>query len=367
MVISSNPEPQKEAFRSLLNQTIAHLREESKRRPGTYLQLLGTKLESVVATVMIEKARNTPFDGSIELISGQKFPDIIAKRYYGVEVKTTKLDHWTTTGNSVLESTRVEGIQRIYMLFGKMVNPIEFKCRPYEDCLSDVVVTHSPRYLIDMDLAAGNTVFDKLNLSYDTLRNLPNPIRPVIEYYRRLLKPGEELWWMDQEEPKPTSIVIKLWNNLPVSEREDYMVKSMILFPEIFGSRPDKFNGVAVWLVNMEGVVCPNIRDVFTAGGRGSIEWNGFVHEVPKMIVKLSRSIEHLKVMMKEIDKNVLENYWQVPVNNKINGWLTLVEKNLINKTTFDLIGYLKSRFRERTGSIQGNWRSRDRGISRGS
>jgi hypothetical protein len=161
-------------------------------------------LENVVAEVMTEKAKGTPFENSIELISGQKFPDIIANKFYGVEVKTTKQNHWTTTGNSVLESTRVDGIERIYMLFGKMINPIEFKCRPYEDCLSDVVVTHSPRYLINMDLQAGQTIFDKLDIPYNTLRNFPNPIKPITDYYRQFLKPGEEVWWLDQEEPKST-------------------------------------------------------------------------------------------------------------------------------------------------------------------
>jgi hypothetical protein len=106
----------------------------------------------------------------------------------GVEVKTTKQNHWTTTGNSVLESTRVDGIERIFMLFGKMVNPVEFKCRPYEDCLSDVVVTHSPRYLINMNLQAGQTIFDKLDIPYDTLRNNPNPLKPITDYYRQFLK-----------------------------------------------------------------------------------------------------------------------------------------------------------------------------------
>ena len=129
----------------------------------------------------------TPFENSIELISGQRFPDIIANKYYGVEVKTTIKNHWTTTGNSVLEGTRVDGIERIYMLFGKMVSPIEFKCRPYEECLSEVVVTHSPRYLINMDLKEGNTIFDKLKIPYDTLRKEQNPVKPIIDYYRKRL------------------------------------------------------------------------------------------------------------------------------------------------------------------------------------
>ncbi len=152
MVISSNPEPNKPIFQSLIDTTIQSLDYEAKRNQMKYLSLLGNKLENVVADVMSRNAKGTPFENSIELISGQRFPDIIANKFYGVEVKTTKQNHWTTTGNSVLEGTRVDGIERIFMLFGKMVNPVEFKCRPYEDCLSEVVVTHSPRYLINMDL-----------------------------------------------------------------------------------------------------------------------------------------------------------------------------------------------------------------------
>ena len=56
------------------------------------------------------------------------------------------------------------------MLFAKLASPIEFRCRPYEECLSEVVVTHSPRYLIDMNLAIGKTIFDKIKTPYNELR-----------------------------------------------------------------------------------------------------------------------------------------------------------------------------------------------------
>ena len=307
MVISSNPQPNQLTFQSLLDNTIHTLEIESKCYQKKYLNLLGNKLENVVADIMAESAKGTPFENSIELISGQKFPDIIANRFYGVEVKTSKQNHWTTTGNSVLEGTRVDGIERIFILFGKMVNPIEFKCRLYEDCLSDVVVTHSPRYLINMDLNIGQTIFDKLDIPYDTLRSYPNPIKPITDYYRQFLKPGEEVWWLDQEEPKPSGVIIKLWNNLPLVTRKEYMLKSMILFPEIFNSHTDKFNRVAVWLVNSEGIVCPNVRDVFTAGGRETINWNGKQYvNIPQILVKLSKSIADLKIILNEFDNEVL-------------------------------------------------------------
>lgn len=159
MVVSINQQPSQAEFQSLFDKMVTFLQSDSEINPKKYEPLTGNKLEPVVADVMTNYAKGTPFENSIELISGQKFPDIIAKKYYGVEVKTTKQNHWTTTGNSVMEGTRVDGIEKIYMLFGKMISPIEFKCRPYHECLSEVVVTHSPRYLIDMELGSGNIIF----------------------------------------------------------------------------------------------------------------------------------------------------------------------------------------------------------------
>ena len=53
----------------------------------------------------------------IELISGHIFPDILLhKTKYGVEIKSTQKDAWTSTGSSIVESTRYKDAERIYML-----------------------------------------------------------------------------------------------------------------------------------------------------------------------------------------------------------------------------------------------------------
>ena len=127
---------------------------------------------------MKELCGRTPFRvEEIRLVSAQYFPDIIAEKYYGVEVKSTKENHWTSTGSSIVESTRDKNVENIYMLFGKLGGKTaEFKCRPYEDCLSDIAVTHSPRYLINMELTKEQTIFSKMGVAYDQLRNAPDSI-----------------------------------------------------------------------------------------------------------------------------------------------------------------------------------------------
>ena len=226
MVISVNSDPNRAEFEVLLDNTLDSLRKAASKQSKKYLDLLGNKLESEVFDILTYNAKNTVFDGSIELISGQKFPDIIAKKYYGIEVKTTtKANSWKSTGSSVAEGTRVEGIERIFMLFGKMSTPVEFMCKPYEDCLSEVVVTHSPRYLIDMNLKKGETIFDKLDIAYDELRRQPNPIKTILNYYRKQLKAGDEVWYLEQNTTQSTNIIIKMWNNLSITERTEFMIQ----------------------------------------------------------------------------------------------------------------------------------------------
>jgi len=344
MVISSNPKPDQSAFSKLLNETVAILESNANSKPETYLKLLGRDLESTVVDIMSEKARGTDFENTIELISGQRFPDIIAKKYYGVEVKTTKQNHWITTGNSIMEGTRIDGIERIYLLFGKMVEPIMFKCRPYEDCLSDVVITHSPRYQINMELEQGNTIFDKLEIPYDQLRQESNPFKPIVDYYRKSIEPGEDCWWLDNSGEKWKGLIIKLWNNVSPELRQEYRSKAIILFPELFSGRQDKYNRLTVWLVNLEGVVCKNIRDAFTAGGQGYITWNGRLYDkLPRIIVNLAFQLPQIESLLRSFDEETLSHYWEQPIENRTQQWINLVVSNT-GKLPLDLGAYLRAK-----------------------
>ncbi|MDI9878046.1 hypothetical protein [Flectobacillus longus] len=291
--------------------------------------LSGRNLEPYVRDVMTDLAVGTVFENSIELIGGQKFPDIIAKKYYGIEVKTTTQNHWKTTGNSVLESTRVDNVERIFMLFAKLASPIEFRCRPYEEVLSEIVVTHSPRYLIDMNLEQGKTIFDKIKIPYDTLRKEVNPIRPIVDYYKSKLKPGEELWWMDAENnSKPSSIVIKIWNNLSSKEKHDLKNRAMAYFPELFGNSNDKFGRLAIWFITSEAVVCPNVRDLFTAGGKQDCVIGEKVYKkVPRIFLNLFENMPSIIETITQTSASELSEYWQTCTTEqtKLFDWIDLV------------------------------------------
>lgn len=331
MIISANPEPNRPEFDLLLSSAITELNLHAKKSEIAISVLNGNKLEPYVRDVLTELAVGTPFENSIELIGGQRFPDIIAKRYYGIEVKTTTQNHWKSTGNSVLESTRVDRIERIFMLFAKLASPVEFRCRPYEECLSEVVVTHSPRYLIDMNLGIGQTIFDRINIPYDTLRKKENPIKPIVEFYKSKLKPGQDLWWIDQENGKASNLVINIWNNLSVRERGEVKSKAMVYFPELFSNRSDKFGRLAIWLVTREAVVCPNVRDSFSAGGKGDIFVGEKVYKnVPRILINLLSNLDFILETLVQTPSIELSEYWEMKTNEKkkITDWIDLVSEN---------------------------------------
>jgi hypothetical protein len=332
MIVSVNSDPNRKEFDLLLNSTISELNLHAKKSSKKVASLLGRNLEPYVKDVMSNLAIGTAFENSIELISGQKFPDIVANKYYGIEVKTTTQNHWKTTGNSVLESTRVDYVERIFLLFAKLASPIEFRCRPYEEVLSEVVVTHSPRYLIDMNLEEGKTIFDKIKMPYDNLRKKENTIRPIVDYYKTKLKPGEELWWMDAENnSKPSSIVIRIWNNLSLKEKQELKNRAMAYFPELFGNRSDKFGRLAIWLVTREAVICPNVRDLFTAGGKSDylIGKNTF-NKVPRIFLNLFDNVESIVENLVHTSAFELSEYWETMTTEKTKllNWIELVADN---------------------------------------
>jgi hypothetical protein len=330
MVVSINPEPHKKEFNSLLNSTIIELNAQAKKSPKKIELLKGNKLEPFVGNVMTDLAVGTAFENSIKVIGGQKFPDIIANKFYGIEVKTTTQNHWKTTGNSVLESTRVEDVERIFMLFGKLGKPIEFKCRAYEECLSEVVVTHSPRYLIDMNLEKGKTIFDKIKMPYDTLRQKKNPIKPITDYYKSKLKPGQDLWWI-QDTEQASNLVINIWNNLNPKEKQEIKNRAMVYFPEVFSNKGDKFARLAIWLVTREAIVCPNIRDLFTAGGQDDYIINNKTYKnIPRIYIKLFDNIDSVLSILTSTSAIELSEYWNEKTSEKkkLIDWIELVSMN---------------------------------------
>lgn len=332
MIVSNNNQPPLDFFRSLMRRTDKALNADAALHEDYYVQRSGNPLEQDVYKILCDCAKHTPFENTIKLISGAKFPDIVADNLYGVEVKSTKANHWTSIGSSILESTRVEGVERIFITFGKLGKPVAFKSRPYEECLSEIAVTHYPRYQIDMELPPGKTIFDKIGIPYDKLRRMENPVKPVAQYYKSQLKPGESLWWASDEEAEESSApaIIRLWSDLSPDEKNFYTVMGYSLFPEILQPRSTtKYHRLAIWLVKRHSILNTNIRDQFSAGGQVDIYISnvGRFH-MPATFGRIERYHDLISHFILSADESQLQSCWKERISpRRLQQWCKIVSK----------------------------------------
>ena len=261
----------------------------------------------------------------------QTFPDIIVWPF-GIEAKSTISDSWVSTGNSIVETTKVPGLNKIYMFFRKQgkagVSDIRFK--PYEECLSDIVVTHSPRYRINMDLGSNDSIFKKMGVDYETFCKSDN-IKLAKDYYRGTLKKGEELWWIDQNEDAGITPVIKNYSDLDNAEQKRFKIEVRVYFPEVFAVSTRKYVKVALYLLQNYQATCSSMRDLFSAGGQEIIKLqNGKKEKVSKVLYHLYNDAKDIKKFLDKTDKATLAKMWGIKINRNADVekiWLRLIDK----------------------------------------
>ena len=335
------------AFADFMAKTECHFNELSRNNPMLFKKCSPSQLEEQTESVLKEIAPSTPFrPEEIKLVSGHSFPDVIAEKFFGVEVKSTKENHWTSTGSSIVENTRNNLVENIYMLFGKLGGtPPEFKCRPYEDCLYQIAVTHSPRYLIDMELREKKqqTIFDKLETTYDVFRKDDNKIERVRDYYVRqsLLSGKNEMpWWVgrktlssNEEDETP---MISLFNEKNAHDKLFLVAQMFVLFPEVIEGKYEK---AALWLCTHKYLLCLNVRDIFSAGGQVK-RHNGEILKTPypRVLKTIIESMPLIKEFLQsDVDIDILEirpEYYEG--NNAYVFWLSRVVE-IFNNLTYSV------------------------------
>jgi hypothetical protein len=331
MIISTNRDPNLNEFKALVDTATLKLNEHAAENTSYYVKRNAQLLEDDVFAFLDKTAKGTKFEGTIEKISGQRFPDIVAGKYYGVEVKSSKDEDWITLGGSVNESTRVENVERIFLTFGKLIEPIEFRSRPYEDCLSDVVVTHYPRYKIDMKLKKGETIFDKMDTTYDKLRLSGNTVGEIIDYYDSKLGENERLWWIGKDNEKdhiePTEMTIKFFDTLSPVEKYSLRGQGFAFFPELLSDDKEKYRRFSLWLATEHNLVSSSLRDLFSAGGVGTIEiGNKTFKNVSKIRLNVKRDKEIISQTILNTSEDVLKKYWKNNISNedRIGQWIKI-------------------------------------------
>lgn len=241
-----------------------------------------------------------------------------------------------------MESTRDKNVENIYMLFGKLGGKTaEFKCRPYEDCLSDIAVTHSPRYLINMELTKEQTIFSKMGVAYDQLRNAPDSIEIVRKYYReKAIKAKKKAmpWWLgtsaEESLEEHTDMNISLWvdNGEYADPERNKRLKAeiFILFPEVVSGN---YENAALWLCTRRSVVNFHMRNTFSAGGQ-QLKLNDELlpFPLPHVVGELLESatlIKNYLLNSDDLDLDISEFRPELMLPNRYEVWLNDIWKRI--------------------------------------
>lgn len=252
------------------------------------------------------------------------FPDIRANGY-GIEVKSTRKDSWLSVGNSVFEGMRDPNVKEIYVVFGKLGGMPSVKWGRYEDRITHVRISHAPRFVLEMD--RDSSLFDRMKVPYKDFAKLPpvEKMRHIREYSRGRLKPGEHLWWLEEEQEEVgRPLEVRLYMHLEQSEKRRLRAEAALLCPQIVkpSRTRNKYNEAAMYLLTQHSVFAPQTRDLFSAGSvamRRSGRRGGNY-----LLRALEDNQNEMRLAAGRLSDSLFEEYWGVivPADRRILEWL---------------------------------------------
>jgi hypothetical protein len=248
------------------------------------------------------------------------FPDIRANGF-GVEVKTTNKDNWQSVGNSVFEGMRDGAVKKIWVIFGKMGGMPAVRWGRYEERITHVRISHAPRFVLEMD--KDSSLFGKMKISYEDFSKLPaeEKMQHIRKYSKARLKPGERLWWLEDENSVGIPVAIKLYMSLSNADKKKLRAEGALMCPQICGGsrQKDKYNDVAFFMLRHRNVFCPQTRDLFSAGSVAGKERGG------NYVLRALKNIEtEMRQAVLAMDGALFVEYWgkDYPPAKRIGQWL---------------------------------------------
>lgn len=255
----------------------------------------------------------------------QVFPDIAVGRF-GVEVKFTLNDTWRSVANSVLETNRIESVEKVYLVFGKMGGKPEVRWGDYEQSVIHVRTSHVPRF--EIELFANRSLFDLMGISYDDFRHLPmeDKMRHIRSYARSRLHEGERLWWLEDTPDAEHTLPIqaRLYTSLSAKEKKSLRAEAVLLCPGIVasGRSRNKYDDVVLYLLTYHGVIAHQARDLFSAGSVANPENDNAGGLYIERALKLIEN--EMMEAAQRMDDALFVEYWgeSVKPEHRIRRWL---------------------------------------------
>jgi hypothetical protein len=230
----------------------------------------------------------------------QEFPDVIITPF-GIEIKHTEKNTWVSIANSIRESHRPAGVERIYVVFGKYGGVPEVQWGVYENVVYHARTSHVPRFQIDMN--ADESIFKKLGISYVDFSVLP--MKKKMAYMRTYAKSRrglvKEFWWLEDD--------LVLFDSLSQFERRQVIAEACFLIPELITESPNSFARAALYLASIPRILSYKMLEDFQsmAINLQNLETgtkNGF-----SIMLELEQEI---LLASNNIIKGVVKDYWGI-------------------------------------------------------
>jgi hypothetical protein len=154
----------------------------------------------------------------------------------------------------------------------------------------------------------------------------------IRKYSRGRLKPGERLWWLEDENSLGLPLAFRLYTKLPKAETIKLRAEATILFPQVVGGGrvKGKYDEASFFLLKHRNIFCTNIRDLFTAGSVAGKERGG------NYLARSLKRIENaLRKASETLDAELIEEYWgkAVAPEERIQEWLKRADSHAVGWT----------------------------------
>lgn len=321
---------------------------DSKGESNGFERLVLEELEKLQCSSII----NHSFSFQYEAKFKKHFPDIdifINNIKYGIEVKSRQKDKnssiWTTNGNSVIESITSQGYKEIYIFFGvcdNLTKSYEVRFDYYWKVISDIKVTHSPRFSINMNISTEDQVF-KSHDEYQKLRECTESDK--VDFIRTYLQHNTvgNKWYTSnglQEDIRVSPLPLKL---LDKNKRDLIISEVMIIYAHsLISSSKANYDEIAEYLIEEYFVFSSSLRDIFSAGGKHIIK----EQEFPKIIKKYQENLYKIEYILKLNNEDLVKRISQIWTKNSN----YIYDRNLPLRTNF--IHYLNDIGKNQLSSI---------------
>ncbi|WBU62733.1 hypothetical protein [Paracoccus aerodenitrificans] len=258
----------------------------------------------------------------------QGFPDI-AVGQFGVEVKCTESDSWRCIANSVSEGNAIADVNHIYVIYGKIGGIPEVRWADYGRSIMHVRTSHVPRF--EIEIGTDRPLFEQLGTTYEDFRVLTmHEKMPYIRQYARgRLGPGERLWWLEDKEDDDQHslpLSVKIYMDLPQDEKRKLRAEAVLMSPMICAHSRSrrKYNDAVLYMMTYRGVLCPQARDLFSAGSVAGPERGG------NYLLRALQDIQdEIRAAAHYLENALFKEYWGVvpAPEDRILSWLRMADE----------------------------------------